>query len=384
MSLYDQFLAVRNDLRSCLLERDTAIDNALLALLSGEHYLQLGPPGTAKSLLVRAIAARIESAGYFEKLMTSFTVPEELFGPIDLVGYADRGEYRRLGTGSLSQASIAFLDEVYKANSAILNSLLSIMNERLVHEVGMPPQHVPLLSLFAASNETPQDGSLRALDDRFLLREVVDYVREEASFFALVTAPLEVCTPAATLTLAEVLQAQRAASQVKGTSEVLQALLTLRQALSHEGVVVSDRKWRQCGKLLKARAWLDGLPEMDIEGMTCLVHALWTDPKERKTVERCVYEVAAPLDLRAVEIEDQAAEVYASLPAEDSACDYGHKAENVLQALVDMHGMLKRDSDASAARDKRRALAALHTIEGYHKSVSTTLFHNVARLTLAV
>ena len=384
MSLHDQFLAVRDDLRSCLLERESAIDNALLAVLSGEHYLQLGPTGTAKSLLVRAVCARVTGATYFEKLMTSFTVPEELFGPIDLVGYADRGEYRRLSAGSLGTAHCAFLDEVYKANSAILNSLLAIMNERLLHEVGMPPQRVPLLSLFAASNETPQDASLRALDDRFLLREVVDYVREDASFFALVTAPMDACTPAATLTLAEVQQAQCEASQVKGTPEVLQALLTLRQALSADGIVVSDRKWRQCGKLLKARAWLDGLPEMDIEGMPCLVHALWTDPKERKTVERCVYEVAAPLYLRAVEVEDLAAEVYAAMPTDDAAPEYGRKAENCLQQLGDAHASLKRNIADSAARDKGRALAALRTIEGYHRSVSTTLFKNVSRLTLAV
>lgn len=383
MSLHDQFLAVRDDLRSCLLERESAIDNALLALLSGEHFLQLGPPGTAKSLLVRAIAARLEGAAYFEKLMTSFTVPEELFGPIDLVGYADRGEYKRLGAGSISQASIAFLDEVYKANSAILNAMLAIMNERLLHEVGMPPQRVPLLSLFAASNETPQDASLRALDDRFLLREVVDYVREDASFFALVTAPMD-APPQATLTLAALEQAQREAQAVKGTPEVLQALLALRQALSAEGIVVSDRKWRQCGKLLKARAWLDGPQEMDIEGMTCLVHALWTDPKERKTVERCVYAVAAPLYLHAIEVEDQAAELYASLPPDDSDPAYGRRAENILLQLVDQHTALKRDVTASAARDKSRAFQALAKIESYHRSVSTVLFKNVSRLTLSV
>ena len=101
MSLHDQFLAVRDDLRSCLLERESAIDNALLALLSGEHMLILGPPGVAKSMLVRAITARIDGACYFEKLLTPFTVPEELHGPVDLVGYADRGEYKRIGTGSL-------------------------------------------------------------------------------------------------------------------------------------------------------------------------------------------------------------------------------------------------------------------------------------------
>lgn len=383
MSLHDDVIAVRDDLRSCLLERESAIDNALLALLSGEHYVQLGPPGTAKSLLVRAIAARLDGAVYFEKLMTSFTVPEELFGPIDLIGYADRGEYKRLGTGAIQQAHIVDLEEIYKANSAILNSLLALMNERLYHEVGVPPQHAPLLSLFASSNETPQDASLRALDDRFLLREVVDYVREDASFFALVTAPLD-APPQATLTLAALEQAQCEAQAVKGTPEVLQALLTLRQSLSAEGIVVSDRKWRQCGKLLKARAWLDGLSEMDIEGMACLVHALWGDPKERKVVERCVYAVAAPLYLHAIEVEDQAAEVYASLPADDSDPAYSRRAENVLQQLVDQHTALKREIAASAARDKSRALQALAKIESYHRSISTALFQNVSRLTLSV
>ena len=383
MSLHDQFLAVRDDLRSCLLERESAIDNALLALLSGEHMLILGPPGVAKSMLVRAVTARIDGACYFEKLLTPFTVPEELYGPVDLVGYADRGEYKRIGTGSLATAHLAFLDEIWKANSAILNTLLTISNERLLHEVGMPPQHVPLLSLFAASNETPQDASLRALDDRFLLREIVDYVQEDTNFFALVTAPLDITAVQAQVTLADIQQAQQEVRQIKGTPEVLQALLTLRQHLSSEGIVVSDRKWRQCGTLLKARAWLDGLPEMDIEGMTCLVHALWSDPKERKTVERLVYEVAAPLYLQALAIEDQAAELIAHLPKEDDA-RYNDVAENCLMQTRDAFLLLSREVQASNARDKTRAHASLAKVKVCHERVKGTLFKNVSRLSLSV
>ena len=257
------------------------------------------------------------------------------------------------------------------------------MNERLYHEVGMPPQHVPLLSLFASSNETPQDASLRALDDRFLLREVVSYVQEDTSFCALITAPLDITAVQAQVTLAEIQQAQQEVCQVKGTPEVLQALITLRQTLSAEGVVVSDRKWRQCGKLLKARAWLDGLPEMDIEGMTCLVHALWTDPKERKPVERLVYEVAAPLYLQALAIEDQVSEIYTKLPHEDDPA-FTHNAENALQSMSDMYKMLHREVQGSQARNKERATAALQKVATMHKDVSSKLFKNVSRLSLSV
>ncbi len=383
MAVRDKFLAVRAELNSVLLERSSAIDNALLALVSGEHFLQLGPPGSGKSLLVRALTLRIEGAQYFEKLMSSFTVPEELFGPIDLVGYADRGEYRRIAAGSLSQAHVAMLDEFFKSNSAILNSLLTILNERLLHEVGQSPQRVPLLSLFAASNETPQDDSLRALDDRFLLREVVLPIQDEQSFFALIAGKLDYTDVRASVTLDDIVTAQGEVKAVKGSVEVLQALSSLRTALSTEGIVVSDRKWRQAGKLIKAQAWLEGQQEMDVEHLICLIHALWTDPKEQATVTRLVYEIACPLSLRAVEIEDSAAELMSKLPKADHY-DYNAMAENALVQLSDMYNTLKGELDTSSARNTERATQALSKVHAMHKSISAVLYKAISRMSLHV
>ena len=374
-------LAVQRDLNACLLERESAIENALLALLTGEHYLQLGPAGVGKSMLVRALSKRLTGGVYYEKLLTAFSVPEELFGPIDLLGYADRGEYRRVSRGSASEAHFIFLDEIWKANSAILNSLLTLMNERLLHEVGFAPQRVPLLSLFGASNETPSESSLRALDDRFLLRQEIRPLSDDASFAQLITAPLDIDDIQATLTLEELRHAQAEVKQVKGTPEVLQALLALRQGLSEEGIVVSDRRWRQSGRLLKANAWLQGHAELDAEHLLCLEHAIWTDPAERKTAQRKVYEVACPLALRAIEIEDQMQETFDRIPAKSDG-GYHQRAENALQILTDGHRQLSEEIQRSLSRDMTQAERSLAKIASLHQAASTALFHAIKGLTL--
>jgi hypothetical protein len=123
-----------------------------------------GSPGTAKSALVRAIAQAF-GGSYFERLLTKFSTPEELFGPISLKAL-EQDRYERVTAGKLPEAEFAFVDEVFKANSAILNSLLTAMNERLFHNDGAPAQ-MPLVSLFGASNELPEGKELEALFDRF-------------------------------------------------------------------------------------------------------------------------------------------------------------------------------------------------------------------------
>ncbi|KAL4425569.1 hypothetical protein ABPG75_009585 [Micractinium tetrahymenae] len=161
------------DLQSGLLERETEVRLLLLAALCGEHLLLLGPPGTAKSELSRRLS-KLTGGRYFERLLTRFSVPEELFGPLSMRGL-ENDQYVRQIDGYLPTAEVAFIDEIFKANSAILNALLTLLNERLFDN-GNERIEVPLTCLVGASNELPESEELDALYDRFLIRRNVAQV----------------------------------------------------------------------------------------------------------------------------------------------------------------------------------------------------------------
>lgn len=160
-----------DSLKSRFVGRDEVIDLIALAVVAGEHLFLYGPPGTAKSLLVREFAGAVRCR-YFEYLLTRFSEPNELFGPVDLARLRE-GVVATVTRGMLPEAEFAFLDELFNANSAILNNLLTVLNER-VYRRGAETHRLPLLSVFAASNHLPEDDALQALFDRFLLRCKVD------------------------------------------------------------------------------------------------------------------------------------------------------------------------------------------------------------------
>jgi MoxR-like ATPase len=151
--------------------RSEVVDLIALAVVAGEHLFLLGPPGTAKSALIRGFASAVRGE-YFEYLLTRFSEPNEVFGPVDLAKLRE-GRVATVTTGMLPEAEFAFLDELFNANSAILNNLLTVLNER-VYRRGAETHRLPLLALFAASNHLPEDEALGALFDRFLLRCKVD------------------------------------------------------------------------------------------------------------------------------------------------------------------------------------------------------------------
>ncbi|HZU34836.1 MAG TPA: AAA family ATPase [Gemmataceae bacterium] len=169
----------RTSLGRFFVAKQDLIDLMLVTAVAQEPLLLVGPPGTAKSDLVLKFkdALGIADEDYFEYMLTRFTEPSEIIGPID-INQLRNGRYIRREQGKLPTARLAFLDEIFKSNSAILNILLTIINERKFYQDGMP-QPVRLRVLFAATNEVPEQGELAALKDRFVLKAESQSVQDD-------------------------------------------------------------------------------------------------------------------------------------------------------------------------------------------------------------
>jgi MoxR-like ATPase len=283
----DTLRTIREELRQIFLERDELIDGALVALVAAQHVLVIGPPGTAKSMLADEVCRRLTGARYFQWLLTRFTTPEELFGAVSLKAL-EEDDYRRLTTHKLPEAHIAFLDEIFKGSSSILNTILTLMNERRFHN-GRDVAPVPLLTLFAASNELPEDDELLALHDRFLLRFVVDYLDEDFRFLKLLQARPAAARTTLALDALEAARAEAAALAVPGA--VLRVMTDLRRELRAKNLVVSDRRYAQAVGVLRAHAYLDGRDRVTDDDVPFLQHVLWRDPADRAQVRAVIREL---------------------------------------------------------------------------------------------
>jgi len=284
---------VARTLESTFLGKSEVVRLMLIAAIAGEHMVLVGPPGTAKSALVR-LFAKLVQANYFEYLLTRFTEPNELFGPIDIQRFRE-GKYERRMEGMLPQAEIAFLDEVFKANSAILNSLLSVLNER-IYTVGGQLHKVPLISAFGASNEVPNDENLMAVFDRFLLRVHSDNldsyhfhdlllkgIDHEVSKISGAYDRLQPVLAAADL------HAMHAsfANRMRFSEEFLATYKGIVFQIRSEGVSLSDRRAIKMLKLFAASALLDGRPTADASDFFVLRHT-WNNLDQAEILEGIV------------------------------------------------------------------------------------------------
>jgi MoxR-like ATPase len=275
-----KFMTTRRELSAALIERDDEVDVVLTALVAQEHVLLVGPPGCAKSMLLDSLM-RWLSGRRFSLLLSRFTCPEEVLGPVSLTGLKS-DVYRRVTAGKLPEADLAFLDELFKASSAILNVLLKILNER-AYEVGDGTTvRVPLRLCVAASNEwVPPEASkeLAALFDRFLLRKSVRPILTAAGRRRLLWGEDHTPRLSTGVTPAEVDRAREEAAALPWSSEAKEALEAVLRELAREGVVPGDRRQLKAVKVARAFAWLCGSFRVEPEHLEVLQHVLWDSPE---------------------------------------------------------------------------------------------------------
>ncbi|WP_257458109.1 AAA family ATPase [Archangium lipolyticum] len=339
-----QFQQLRDELRARFPERQEVIDGTLAALLIREHVLILGPPGTAKSALVRAMAHAF-GGNYFERVLTRHTVAEELLGPL-CPQALEEGRYAHVPVGMLPEAHFVLVGNVFAANGPVINLLLRLLDERVV----LADAPVPLISLFGTTTELPEDNAQESLLDRFLLRFEVDYLQRPSSFRDVLTAPGPVDT---TVLGMEALRAMHAdITNVKVTADTLEAIVALRDALKFEGMVASDRRWKRSLRLLQAVAFLAGEVQTSPEDLAVLVNVVWRHPRERPRLSRLVTKLINPAVFQANEVLEDARQAAAQAQAlrTQHRRAYVAQAARVLLMLRAQVEMLVQLSESASRR----------------------------------
>lgn len=284
-------------------EKDSELSLSLLAALAGESVLLLGPPGVAKSMVARRLKRAFSGARSFEYLMSRFSTPDEIFGPVSISRLKESDRYERAVEGYLPTADVVFLDEIWKAGPAIQNTLLTVINEK-TYLNGNVPMRLPLKLLLAASNELPTQGEgLEALWDRFLIRLVSQCIRDEEQFYQMVSGTSSSFSHSeeesvdVAFTAEEYARIQSEIAQVAVPREVLLAITSIRQALKdvaiegqdvHRSIYVSDRRWKKVVHLLRASAYVHDRQEVSLCDLQLAIHCLWNEPDEIDSIGRIV------------------------------------------------------------------------------------------------
>lgn len=441
-----KFRRIEDELNLTLFEREEVIRACLLALLTRQHAVLIGPPGTGKSYVVTEIARRIgagtptpsatqvsvaeefapagspslleattrqaqpsalplprfavagdaarngdsgdafspaaalahegspapEGLKTFVWLITKTTQPDELFGPVS-ISDIKQNVFRRVTTNKLPEAEFGFLDEIFKGSSSILNTLLTIMNER-EFDNGSARQKAPLISVIGASNEMPQGEDLGALWDRFTLRVIVEYL-SESGFSRLMQTQ---AAPAHTTVIsrAELAALQASVPQLPVPAGVHAALVKLRKELGGRGIVVSDRRWRWSLDLLRAQAMMEGRGIVEEDDLGVMKNVLWSEPEQRQDIGRAAARLANPVNAAAIELGDQGAAIYNAMREAITAAgadevkktNAAMEAQPKLKALKTQIMELKTRAEEQG-RSTARIDVALAQVEKYGREV---------------
>lgn len=279
-------------LNSNIYEKESELSLSLLAAIAGESIILLGPPGTAKSMIGRKLKSAFADGKAFEYLMSRFSTPDEIFGPVSISKLKDEDRYERAVKGYLPDADVVFLDEIWKAGPAIQNTLLTVINEKIFRN-GEQVINLPLKLLIAASNELPAQGEgLEALWDRFLIRVECKSISRPENFAKMLLDESDEYSEItdAQITSEEYEHWQRQIKMVTVNKDVMAKLNAIRIALHYvkigggeepRSVYVSDRRWKKIMRLLKTEAFMHDRQEVDIEDLLPIYHCLWQEPEER-------------------------------------------------------------------------------------------------------
>ena len=404
--MIERFKLLLREMNRGIYEKETEISLSLLAALAGESIILLGPPGVAKSMVARQLKNAFRDAHSFEYLMSRFSTPDEIFGPVSIQKLKTSDTYERAVDGYLPTADVVFLDEIWKAGPAIQNTLLTVINEKIFRN-GNREMHLPLKLLVAASNELPAKGEgLEALWDRFVIRIESRSIKMEKNFRAMlleVKSSLEVKSEErrvkkqsstaegkvnstdlfedtisdeqigadVSISPAEYAEWSQAIDKIGVKEEVLDAISRIRKALravnvdeaaERRNIYVSDRRWKNIARLLRTSAFMQDREEVDICDLLPIYHCLWQEPEERDAIRSIVIRsLFAPFADKLVEMKKALAEdiqYHRVRKNPDDGRDYEGEIESLSDGLTSLERQLGDNLFVSAA-DKAEISAYL-------------------------
>lgn len=374
-ALSQAFRSIVSELGGIYLERREVIEAFVITMLARQHGFVLGPPGTAKSDMLRSLCDRVQGAEFWQILMDRQLGKEESFGPIDIPEFEKNGHWQRNITGTFATAHIAFIDEVGKAGPASLNPYLTIMNERMFKANGSF-KPVPLISAFGASNEL-LEPELAAMWDRFLVRLNVDYIQEPGNFASLLDSAVTPRGPqvATTVTLSELQDVISTHVPVISLPPgIVDSVLQLRAELRNETITPSDRRWKQSVRLLQASAWLNGRSSVDDDDLAILRHVLWDVVEEIPMVEKKVLSLTSPMTKMALDLASMIEDIDANISSRkgqsvEIRAQYGGEAQHKVGVITK-----KLNDQIEKANQQGRSTAKLDQVKDQLKAVKVRIF----------
>lgn len=396
--MIERFKLLLQEMNRGIYEKETEISLSLLAALAGESIILLGPPGVAKSMVARQLKTAFRDAQSFEYLMSRFSTPDEIFGPVSIQKLKTSDTYERAMEGYLPTADVVFLDEIWKAGPAIQNTLLTVINEKIFRN-GNREMHLPLKLLVAASNELPAKGEgLEALWDRFVIRIESRPIKLEKNFRAMLleshadfsgsTGILGHADFADNadfsdlkITAEEYAEWAEKICKIGVKEEVLDAISAIRKSLravnvdeaaERRNIYVSDRRWKNIVRLLRTSAFMQDREEVDICDLLPIYHCLWQEPEERDAIRNIVIRALfSPFADKLVEMKNALAEdikYHRVRRNPEDGRDYEGEIENLSDGLTSLEKQLGENLFASA--DDKAEISAY--LRDFYKELAFT------------